>query len=156
MVSFPSTAPPSPPTWSRESQAIARKTLSRVQSPQSKRTTKYTAYLIPQKLKWWWWWWWWSHMAPPPERPPLERIAVYITLFQSSPVSTWDNQPFTKAKSSHYHKVLSFLTCDLKDSEQRVDDGVEVWGRGALGEVQLAAKKLGELCFDHFDCVAID
>ena len=59
-------------------------------------------------------------------RPPLERIAVYITLFQSSPVSTCDNQPFTKAKFSHYHKVLSFLTCDLKDSEQRVDDGVEV------------------------------
>ena len=28
-------------------------------------------------------------MAPPPARPPLDRIAVYITLFQSSPVSTW-------------------------------------------------------------------
>ena len=28
-------------------------------------------------------------MAPPPARPPLDRIAVYITLFQSSPVSTY-------------------------------------------------------------------
>ena len=35
-----------------------------------------------------------------------------------------------------------FRLADLKDCEQRVDDGVEVGGGRPLGEVQLAAEKL--------------
>ena len=43
------------------------------------------------------------------------------------------------------HYFQKDLGRDLKDCEQRVDDGVEVWGWGALGEVQLAAEKLRKM-----------
>ena len=67
-----------------------------------------------------------SHCSsPPPSAPTVEKFSL----------RGWSCEKY-------FQKDLSR---DLKDCEQRVDDGVEVWGWGALGEVQLAAEKLRKM-----------
>ena len=67
-----------------------------------------------------------SHCSsPPPSAPAVEKFSLI----------GW-------SCVKYFPKVLGG---DLKDCEQRVDDGVEVWGWGALGEVQLAAEKLRKM-----------